>query len=298
MNQDDSDVRAEVVSGVMQSEREATLRWCMQHWGLSLGAPLIAGETSAFVAPGSLTDGRPIVLKLTDPGPALQREAAALAHFAGRGAARLLDADLTRGALLLERVLPGEALTSVADDDAAMAIALDIMRRLHRPPPVQHPFPSVSDWAADLAWLRERYRGGIGPLAADLVARAEGIFAELLPTQTNAVVLHGDLHHANILSSARDGWLAIDPKGVIGEAAYEAGALLRNPASLFAQHDAARVLQRRCALLAEGLGVERQRIHDWGLAQALLAAVWGLQDSGVLWQPGVACAELLAELSR
>jgi streptomycin 6-kinase len=282
----------------MQTERVVLLRWCLEHWGLSLDKPLIGGETSAFVAHGSLTDGRPVVLKLAEPGPALQHEAAALAHFAGRGAARLLDADLARGALLLERVLPGEVLTSVADDDAAMAIALDIMQRLHHPPPVQHPFPTVSDWAAGLAWLRKRFRGGTGPLAPELVARAEEVFAELLPTQTNAVVLHGDLHHANILGSARDGWLAIDPKGVIGEAAYEAGALLRNPAPLFARHDAARVLQRRCTLLAEGLGVERQRVHGWGLAQAVLAAVWGLQDSGMLWQPGVACAQLLADMPR
>jgi streptomycin 6-kinase len=97
------------------------------------------------------------------------------------------------------------------------------------------------------------------------------------------VLLHGNLHHDNILCAEREPWLAIDPKGLIGELAYETGALLRNlwPAIL-AEPDPARLIARRIDQLAEEVAFERARVRDWGMAQAVLSAWWFIEDGGAV----------------
>jgi streptomycin 6-kinase len=111
------------------------------------------------------------------------------------------------------------------------------------------------------------------------------------------VVLHGDLHHFNVLRSG-EGWLAIDPKGVVGERAYEPGALLRNPwPGLLDVPDPTEVLRRRSAQLAEALDLDLERVRAWAYVQAVLAAEWCVQDG---WDPTFfrAVAELLEPLTR
>jgi streptomycin 6-kinase len=213
-----------------------------------------------YVEPVVRADGSPAVLKLTLPSdPEAAREAAALAAFAGEGAARLLAHDPDWGALLLERLVAGTQLAALEDDDAATLAAADVMRRLHRPPPDGHAFPRVGEWGA----------------ALDGATRRE--FDELCASAAAPVLLHGDLHHFNILRSG-DGWAAIDPKGVIGEPAYEAGALLRNPLPTLLEHPhPERLLARRIDLLAETLDLDAGRLRAWGRVQAALAAAWSEQ---------------------
>ncbi len=112
------------------------------------------------------------------------------------------------------------------------------------------------------------------------------------------VLLHGDLHHDNILAAEREPWLAIDPKGIVGEPAYEVGALLRNPLpGLLARPEPGRVLARRIEQLAAELGFDRARIRGWALAQAVLSAWWSYEDHGDGWRETIACAELLAAIA-
>jgi streptomycin 6-kinase len=143
--------------------------------------------------------------------------------------------------------------------------------------------------------MRERFGGGTGPFPPKLVDEAETLFAELLDSSAAPVLLHGDLHHSNVLAAAREPWLAIDPKGLVGEPAYEVGALLRNPLpQLFNWPEPVRVSERRVAQLAEELGFERARVRGWGVAQAVLAGWWSFEDTGSGEEFGVAAAEILA----
>ena len=150
------------------------------------------------------------------------------------------------------------------------------MRDLWKPLPPDAHFPTVTEWAGDLAKLRKRFDGGTGPLPADLIAQAETLFRELLSSAEPSVLLHGDLHHFNILAARRSPWLAIDPQGLAGEPAYEVGALLRNPyPHLFTDP---KVQRRRIEVLHEELGFAKNRILGWGIAQAVLSAWWSLED--------------------
>src|SRR5579859_2414687 len=214
-----------------------------QLWSIQVEAPFPSLSYN-YVAPARRADGSRAVLKLGVPNRELNTEIEALRLYDGRGIARVLEAEPTEGALLLERLTPGTPLMAVVDDDAATEIAGQVMRQLWRPLPPNHPFPSVAQWAGGLARLRSGYDGSTGPLPADLVARAEAVFRGLLDSSTEPVLLHGDLHHQNILAAQRAPWLALDPKGVAGEPAYEVGALMRNPSP-----QPGAVLARRATIL-------------------------------------------------
>lgn len=271
---------------------------CARKWSLELGAPY-QPLYSSYVVPATRADGTPVVLKLPVLHRELLLESEALRLYDGRGAVRLLEVDPERGALLMERIEPGTTLTRLAeeDDEAATEAAAALMLRLRRPVPPDHLFPLVEEWAGGLRDLRRRFGGATGPLPARLVRHAEALFAELLPSMDAPVLLHGDLHHANILAAQREPWLAVDPKGVVGEPAYEVGALLRNPhPQLLSRPRPDRVLARRLDQLVEMLGFDRGRMRDWAVAQAVLAAWWDLEDKGQGWEQWVACAELLARL--
>ena len=200
--------------------------------------------------------------------------------------------------MLLERCEPGASLTFVENDERAASIAATVLRRLWRPAPPEHCFPFVSDWMRGFERLRRSYDGGMGPMPAALVEKAEALFADLIPTQAEPVLLHGDFHHENVLSARRDGWLAIDPKGVVGEPAYDAATLLRQPPGLAHDPHAGRTLERRLEQLSGELGLERDRLLGWALAQAVLAAYWSLEDGHGIWDEALVFARLLSEIEN
>jgi streptomycin 6-kinase len=109
-------------------------------------------------------------------------------------------------------------------------------------------------------------------------------------------LIHGDFHQFNILSSEH-GWLAIDPKGVIGHPEYEVGPLMINPWDSFLNGTNPRVqTERRLSILSERLGFPRQRLLDWALCHAVLSAWWDTQPDGTGGEYSLRCAELFASL--
>jgi streptomycin 6-kinase len=266
-----------------------------QRWSLTV-LPPFPNLSYNYVAPAVRADGTELVLKLGVPNSELQREGAALRHYAGHGIAALVEADLAGGALLIERLRPGTLLAELEDDQQATAIAAEVMRQLWRPAPAQHSFPSVADWAGGMQHLRAEFGGGTGPFPPRMVELAERLFAELLGSMAAPVLLHGDLHHENIMAATRRPWLAIDPKGVVGEPAYEVGALLRN--RLEAGPDLGKLQARRLDQLAEALQLDRERLLGWSVAQAVLSAWWSYEDHGHGWEPMIDLAEVLAGLIR
>jgi streptomycin 6-kinase len=275
---------------------------------LEIGPPF-APLSLNYVAAVRRTDGTRAVLKAIPPHPPHERafacEAEALRLFHGRGGVRLLDTDAGREVLLIERCEPGTLLRDVSnvDDDRAVALACDVMRGLWQPPPPAHPFRHMDDWNAALLRLRPTYGGGTGPFPAALIAAMESLLPALIATAPAPTLLHGDLHHDNILA-ANGGttWRAIDPKGLIGDPAYEVAAMLYNPnLTILRSPDPARLLARRVDGLAAGLGLERERVRGWGVVRATLVAWWGVEGGAPLegWSRDVmTCAELLAAMKE
>jgi streptomycin 6-kinase len=235
-----------------------------------------------------------VVLKLGVPNHELNSEIAALRLYNGRGACRLLEVDSHKGMLLLERLLPGRMLSTLEDDEQATRIAAEVMSQLWRHVPENRDdFIQLKDWFGGFKRLRQKFEGGTGPLPEKLVATAEALSRELLAENKDESLLHGDFHHFNVLESGR-GWLAIDPKGVIGPKGYEVGPLLINPVPNFLNGSNPKIrTEKRIAILSEMLCMERERVRAWGICHAVLSAWWSIEDNDPGWGDYcVCCGEL------
>ena len=207
---------------------------CRERWSLELDKPF-ENLSYNLVIPGRISDGPEIVLKVGVPCRELLAEASALTLFHGMGSVGLLDHDASRGIILMERVTPGTPVHKLQGDLEATRTAATLMRQLWRTPPVEHPFPSLAVCFRAFERLRNRFEGGSGPFPPEVIVRAESTFAELDGSSKGNVILHGDLHHTNILSSAKSGWVSIDPKGISGDPGYEVGSFMLNQLSVGAQ---------------------------------------------------------------
>lgn len=276
-------------------------------WGLSNIRPVpnlsynfVAYATSPSpLAPLPQGEGD-VVLKLGIPRDELTSEIAALRLFDGDGACQLIDADEEKGFLLLERLRPGVMLSTLEDDEEATRIAAEGMKRVWRFDfaalgSARNKFIELPDWFEGLKQLRKMFNGGTGPLDEKLVERVERSTKDFFAENHSPVLMHGDFHHFNILSSER-GWLVIDPKGVIGPACYEVGPLMMNPWGELPRGSRLKSrMQKRVDILREHLGFEREQIIEWSLAHAILSAWWGIEDR-TGWEYSMRFAEMIADI--
>jgi streptomycin 6-kinase len=195
----------------------------------------------------------------------------------GDGAARVLRHE--GDALLLERATGPRSLEAMARDgrgDEASRILCAVAARLHAPrgapPPELVP---LEEWFREL-WPAAATQGGILRRAAE-TARA------LLDTPQEVAVLHGDLHHGNVLDFGPRGWLAIDPKRLVGERGFDFANVLRNPeAHLALAPDRLALapgrLARQASVIAKAAQLDRRRLLQWALAFTGLSAAWIIGD--------------------
>ena len=258
----------------------ALLTEVLDRWRLTPGDPFAL--TYHWVMAVTRENGEAAVLKLGVPtSEHLRVEATALRTWAGNGAVRLLDYDADRGALLMERAEPGtRAATLVPHDDAtATGVLLDVMHGLHATPPPATGVPDLRDLAGDFARYLHRFPDG-GPLPERWVRTAARLFDELCDSAPARVLLHGDLHHDNVLRAARRPWLAIDPHGYVGDPGFDLGCLIYNPDPGAPEPDAVALLPARLEQLVAGAGQPRDRVVAWGFVMAVLSEVWTCEDGG------------------
>lgn len=263
---------------------------CEHRWAITVATPFKSCSYN-WVAPARMRDGTDVVLKLGVPCPELANEIEALRAFAGRGCARLIEADSSSGALLIERLRPGTMLVELGleHDDAATAIAAALLPELNRSPPAGVALPTLAVWTEGITCAKS---AGFAPSLIDTAVRLRD---ELLASASSPVLLHGDLHHFNILRAERQPWLAIDPKGIVGDPAYEMAPFLYNPLNaLRAAPDGQRIVLRRIDRLAEYL--DRERLIRWSFVQSVLSAWWSFEDHGREFEPALTFAEWIAQL--
>jgi streptomycin 6-kinase len=269
-----------------------------ERYQLTLGAPFDLSYN--YVCAATRADGTPVVLKVGPPNAEFNTEVAALRHYDVAGCVQLLEADPKAGIMIMERVLPGVTLHELTrdNDDEATHVIAEVMTHLWRPLPPGHHFPTVERWSKGLQRLRDANGGSTGPLPADLVARAEATYRELLASAAPSVLLHGDLHHENVLSAKRAPFLAIDPKGLAGEPAYEVGPYFYNPQPELQQHpNLVQLFERRMAILVEHLQMDRERLIACAFAHSVLSAAWSVEDGDdVGWRDTIRVSEALLRL--
>lgn len=263
-----------------------SIRLCADRFEIEVMEPLRhEGGAQVFLATRANEE---LVLKIGVNPQEMIREVHALIAFADRGAIPVIDYDGTLPALLLPRAVPGYSLSDISDDIHATAIFCSVFRRL-QPSPVTGPHESIQDHVSAIGRYR-RMAAGAGPLPAPWVDRALDYLDGLIASTERPVLLHGDLHHANILRH-HDKWVVIDPKGIVGDPHFEVIQYLLNHPSRDAAAET--VLARRIAMITERLALEGQRIAMWGVVKGILDACWALED-GSDWDRGLDTAARFA----
>ncbi len=222
---------------------------CAEQWSLELEDPIDAPHS--LVVPA-----RELVLKLNAPShDEADHEADALARWHGDGAVRLVARDDDRRALLLERCVPGTQLWDAGVDEAAVVAGL--LPRLQVEIEGTHSFSLLADEADRWAEAVPRWYAEAGePFEHALLDAAVDVFRTV--DRSSSQLVNQDLHGGNVLRAAREPWLVIDPKPLVGERELEASGLLRNADSVTRWLDA----------LAE-IGFDRERARGWGVAHNL-----------------------------
>ena len=199
----------------------------------------------------------PVILKLSPDSNLINKETLSLKAFKGFGAVSVLGNE--EGALLLERAVPGNLLKKSLPQEKRIEIACKVINKLHQAPiPSNNGFPQIEDWLADIdkEW----------DLPKDHIQRARKLKKKLIKKDSGQkVLLHGDLHQENILSSGKD-WVIIDPKGVIGEPIHEIWACVEDPV-----HD--------IEFLSSYFGYSFQDVIGWYYVRLILAACWQVEDN-------------------
>lgn len=248
-------------------EIEAFTPW-IARWGLEPdGEPILTPYAQSRLLPVR-SGGHAAMLKLGASADE-RRGGTVMAWWDGGGAAPVLAHDDT--AILMLRGEGARSLVDMAttgEDDAATTIVCDAVDRLHAP----HARPAP----AGLPPLHDLFSGLCAMAGEPRFAGAAKAAANLLADPRDPVVLHGDIHHRNILDFGALGWLAIDPWGYVGERAYDYANIVRNP-----EHGlvvAPGRLERQIALVCARAGLDPDRFRLWVYAHAGLAGAWEAQD--------------------
>jgi streptomycin 6-kinase len=254
-----------------------------QHrWSFGLGAVLPLGRELSVLIAVTMPGNRPAVLKASYPDAGPQHEAAALARWAGHGAAALLGADPGRGLLLLEHLAADRSL--LAEDDArVLLIAARILQQLWVPPHQEDSLPEAADLAR--RWhtlIPGRYRALGRPFEPGLACAAVAASRDLAQGPRKPVLLHGDFHRGNVLASIRASWLAIDPCPLTGDAEFDIADLT---ADLLDEHIGQPAARSRLNTTLSGLcqaipHLNRRRVLHWMLAKRISLAMDSLAATG------------------
>ncbi len=247
-----------------------------ERWGCEVVGAAWHGEV-AIVLPVE-RDAGPAALKISFPHRGNVGEAAALRHFDGRGAVRLLEADEDAFALLMERA-GQETLDSLASVDEAIEIAGYLARRLAVPAPAgtRSLAETTGPWEEE---LDQQLAATVERPPGPVVDRARRTIRDLAG-DTTPTMLHGDLHYGNVLRATREPWLAIDPKGWSGTAAFEVFTVVAGRREELRQaDDLAAAVSARIRRFADAAAVDRDLAVACAQARATSGFLYQIQQQG------------------
>ena len=258
-------------------------------WSLKVEKPF-ANLSYNFVAPCVCENGN-AVLKIALPldNPEIYSEARFLQTANGRGAIRLLKFEEKRRAMLLERAMPGANLKEVFHENSekAVEVSIEIMHEVLRKAPKDSTFLRLDDWFDNFFTKAQNTN-----FPFDFQKKAREFYEESSSNSKNKFLIHGDLHHENILSATRESFLAIDPKGIVGDVGYEISVFLNNHLWWLASEPNLREkLNAAVQKFSEAFAIEPKDLRKWACAQKILSAWWTFEDNGENWESELAFAE-------
>lgn len=221
-------------------------------------------------------ENQPVVLKVIKQPGDEWRSGEVMAAFNGHGVARVYEHH--PGAVLMERLSPGNSLVDLTlkgRDEEATDILAALIQQMSASDLQVREVATVADWSQGIGKYIATGDAWIPP---ELVEAGQQVFRKLCASERRPRLLHGDLQHYNVLFDSQRGWLAIDPKGVVGETEYELGAFVRNPVAKPELFLSRSTIERRLKQFTNRLGLDYERALAWAFAQAVLSAIWSIED--------------------
>ena len=243
----------------------------IEKWQLYMEGP-VDNLSYNYVVKVSDCNLRPLILKFGIPGADVTREIHALEIYNGERFAKLIASDETDGVLLLERLVPGCMLSEVKDEETATLHYVEVWQAVRKP--AKPSFPSIYQLFNGLDEYTKRYPKEEGPISGELIAEAHHYVTDIQATSQGDELLHGDLHHYNILYDQKRGWCAIDPKGIVGDMYFDFVPFLFN--ELCSQIILKQRVERICSLL----DVNKTRLLKASIALLTLQTCWAIEDEG------------------
>ncbi|MGM9920370.1 MAG: aminoglycoside phosphotransferase family protein [Bhargavaea sp.] len=245
-------------------------------WGLSVKgpAPNLSYNYVLFV---TCADGTEAVMKISVPTEDSRNEILAVSEYGGGGCARLLRAVPEDGVQLIERLSPGTMLRAVRDEKEATESFCNVWTRIRRPLPYGAEIRPVGRmWKEACAKYRAMHPDG-GPIPESHVTLAEDCFSWFEHHGTTEL-LHGDLHHQNILLDEKRGWMAIDPHGYAGDPACDLAPYLYNELEGKPLEE---TLDVRTSVMLSRLPVGRERLFRACIAMTIMSACWNAEEGNL-----------------
>lgn len=243
-----------------------------QQWSLTQIHPVKQLNWN-YVALALLDNNKPVVLKISCDQQLIRDEYNALTHFAGHGSIRVFAINAEYNSLLLQRAMPGFTLQElVSDVSKRIDIYATIVKALASSKVGYHA-THVKTWCDAVDRMTD------SRIERFLLDRARYVRSRLLNTMQQVYLCHGDLHLENILQHNTD-WLAIDPKGILGEMAFEAAAFdVINPTELHNGASISTIIRDRVTKLASALAIHYDRLLAWFFLRTIISAQWSIEDN-------------------
>lgn len=266
-------------------------------WNLSDIIP-VENMTYNYVAKAKQDNTRCVVLKISCDAKLLTDEIKMLQHFENNGAIKVIAYNPERSAALLQQAIPGTSLKLLYPQnvDKVMEIYVDVVRKLHRQVATEnkHPYTSQYTYRNVKEWLAALDNITSPLLPAELMSKAIQLKRELLNTTSEEKILHGDLHHDNIIQD-RHAWRVIDPKGIVGELGFEIAAFdFIHQSELENNLDIPSLFKNRIEKFSHKSGLEATRLAQWVYVRLMMSAAWFVEDQGDPEQAIVLARQLLA----
>ncbi|MEP4628683.1 MAG: aminoglycoside phosphotransferase family protein [Paracoccaceae bacterium] len=242
-------------------------------WGLTLdGEPI---ETPySYLQPVKYGNIAAILKRVNED----EKHSGAVLHWWNEvGAVKVLRYE--SNVVLIERAMGQRSLISMAPsghDEDACRILCDVAAKLHaQRAPVPDGLPNIADRFDDLS-IASSQHGGV-------FTKCHKTVVELLAAPQEVTVLHGDLHHGNVLDFGTKCWLAIDPKGLKGERTFDFANIFNNPDCIGPEKPTAlQNFEKRVQIVAEAACLEKRRLLQWVMAFAGLSASWHVKNDNPL----------------
>ena len=236
------------------------------------------------------------VLKIGRPGAEVRTEVAMLEEYDGGRFCRIYDHDLDNGAILEERLMPGSRLREVRSLEKRLSVFADVYNGLHIAPKDIKAYPSYAQWVGRITQYMSKMTDHMELYL--LMKKAQGICGSLCKEYNKSMLLHGDLHHDNILLSANGAYKIIDPKGVVGDPVFDIPRFILNE---FYGEDKVLYDEYRLRVstmvdfFEKNLRVPKDVMRQCLFVETVMANCWSVESNEPADMNEVRCAEALME---